>query len=66
MTKIYIYIYMGRPLERSGLLNQYSSNVDTCKYKRIVNKVGIIIHEDLHLIYEGDHCEQRTKHSTQA
>ena len=45
---------MDRPLERPGLLNQHSLNVYTCKYMRIINKVGVIIHEDLRLIYEGD------------
>ena len=48
---------MGRPLERLGLLNQHSLNVYTCKYMRIINKVGVIIYEDLHLIYEGDHFD---------
>ena len=40
-------------LEKEGLLNQHSLNVDTCKYMRIINKVGVIIHEDLRLIYQG-------------
>ena len=48
---------MGRPLERPGLLNQHSLGVCTCKYMRIINKVGVIIYEDLHLIYEGDHFD---------
>ena len=48
---------MGRPLERLGLLNQHSLNVYTCKYMRIINKVGVIIHEDLGLIYEGDYFD---------
>ena len=45
---------MDRPLERSGLLNQHSLNVYNCKYMRIINKVGVIINEDLCLIYEGN------------
>ena len=49
------FIYMGKPLERLGLLNQHSLNVYTCKYMRIINKVGVIIYEDLRLIYGGDH-----------
>ena len=57
---------MGRPLERPGLLNQHFLNVYTCKYMRIMNKVGVIIYEDLHLIYEADHFNSRTKHSTRA
>ena len=48
-----IYIYMGRPLERSGLLNQQPLIVYTCKYMRNINKVGVITHEDLRLIYES-------------
>ena len=47
---------MGKPLERLGLLNQQSLNVYTCKYMRIINKVGVI-YEDLHLIYGGDHFD---------
>ena len=45
---------MGRTLERSGLLNQHSLIVYTCKYIRNINKVGVITHKDLHLIYECD------------
>ena len=48
---------MDRLLERSGLLNQHSLNVHTCKYLRIINKVGVIIYEDLSLIYEADHLD---------
>ena len=48
---------MGRPLERLHLLNQCSLNVYTCKYIRIRNKVGVIISEDLCLIYEGDYFD---------
>ena len=55
MTRV--YIYMGRPLERLGLLNQCSLNIYTCKYMRIINKVGVIIYEDLCLIYEGDYFD---------
>ena len=45
------------PLKKEGLLNQHSLNVDTCKYVRIINKVGVIIHEDLHLIYQGGYFD---------
>ena len=33
---------------------------------RIDNKVGVIIHEDLCLIDEGDYFDWRTEHSTRA
>ena len=48
---------MGRPLERPGLLNQHSLNVYTRKYMMIISKVGVIIYEDLRLIYEGDYVD---------
>ena len=41
---------MDRPLERSGLPTQCSVDVYTCKYLRIMNKVGVIIYEELPLI----------------
>ena len=47
-------IYMGRPLERSCLINKHSLIVYTCNYIRNIYKVGVITHEDLHLIYEHD------------
>ena len=45
---------MGRPLERSGLLNQHSLIVYTCKYIRNINNIGVVTHEDLGIIYEHD------------
>ena len=47
---------MGRPVEKSGLLNQHSLIVYTCKYKRNINKVGVFTHEDLCLIYGCNCC----------
>ena len=47
---------MGRPLERSGLLNQHFLIVYTCKYIRNINKVGVVTNEDFCLIYECNCC----------
>ena len=52
---------MGKPLERSGLLNQHSLIVYTCKYIRNINKVRVVTYEDFCLIYKHDCCSKRTK-----
>ena len=46
---------MGRPLERAGFLLNMLWMYILVNILRIDNKVGVIIHEDLCLIDEGDY-----------